>query len=480
MPRGPSDTLITPLALPYETALRAVAAMPGPALLDSGPGFGPAGRWCVLAACPVERFTSIEGVNTVKLIQADGSGEVERLTGHPLDALASWLARHGLDPAHDDQPPLDHEPPFRGGAIGFISYDLAPALERLPRRHPRPPDAPPEIAFGLYRDFVTYDRIHDTLSLHLCNQAGPNLSGPSKRRDFWMDRLISRSVEPARAATRTELGPIVSNFSREAYMEAVEKGLEYVRAGDIFQVNLSQRFEAMGSVDPIALYLRLRSISPAPFGAYLDAGDATILSASPEWFWQTRGDRIITRPIKGTRPRGATPEEDRRQLEALAASAKDRAELTMIIDLERNDLGRVCEYGSVRVVDPYAIETFAQVHHQVATVEGRLRPGCGAAEVVRAMFPGGSITGAPKVRAMEIIDELERCRRGVYTGAIGHFSHGASGFNIPIRTIVATSRGVSYQVGGGIVADSVPAAEYEETLHKARGLRLAIEGGPLS
>jgi para-aminobenzoate synthetase component 1 len=475
MPRGPTDTQIEPLDLPYEAALRAVAAMPGAALLDSGPGFGPAGRWCVLAALPVEKFASIDGVNSITSTRDDRPPRAEILPGTPLEALEAWLTRHSLADT-SSAPADDDDPPFRGGAIGYLSYDLAPTLERLPRRHPRTPHDPPEIALGLYRDFITYDRSRDVLALHLQHDQAGSRHDLEHRRADWLAHLTGRTSEPSRPSRPTALGPITPNFSRDDYMEGVARALEYIRAGDIFQVNLSQRFEAAGTVDPLTLYLRLRTISPAPFAAYLDAGPATILSASPEWFWRTRGDRIVTRPIKGTRPRGATPEQDRIQIEALAASAKDRAELTMIIDLERNDLGRVCRYGSVRVVDPYAIESFAQVHHQVATVEGRLRPGIGPAEIVRAMFPGGSITGAPKIRAMEIIDELERCRRGVYTGAIGYFSRGASAFNIPIRTIVATPHGVSYQVGGGIVADSDPAAEYEETLHKGRGLLQAIEG----
>ena len=185
---------------------------------------------------------------------------------------------------------------------------------------------------------------------------------------------------------------------------------------------------------------------------------------------------MVTRPIKGTRPRGSDAEEDRRLAAELAASPKDRAELTMIVDLERNDLGRVCRYGTVRVIDPLAVESFAQVHHLVATVEGRLRAGLGPVDVIRAVFPGGSITGAPKIRAMEIIDELEPTRRSLYTGAIGYLSRGGtSGFNIAIRTMTVEGDRVSYQVGGGIVADSDPQAEYEETLHKGRGLRAVLE-----
>jgi para-aminobenzoate synthetase component 1 len=257
----------------------------------------------------------------------------------------------------------------------------------------------------------------------------------------------------------------------------VRRVLEYIAAGDVYQVNLSQRFSSRGSFDPLELYLRLRDRSPAPFAAFLRWRDLAVVSASPEWFYQTRGDQIVTRPIKGTRPRGRTEDDDARLAAELAASPKDRAELTMIVDLERNDLGRVCRYGSVVVRDALRLESFAQVHHLVATVEGRLRPGVGPTDVLRAMFPGGSITGAPKIRAMQIIDELEPHCRSLYTGAIGYLTRGgSSAFNIAIRTILVEGDRASYQVGGGIVADSEPEAEYEETLAKGRALRAVLEG----
>ncbi len=256
----------------------------------------------------------------------------------------------------------------------------------------------------------------------------------------------------------------------------MRQALDWIAAGDIFQVNLSQRFSARGNPVPLDLYLRLKALSPAPFAAFLKWDDLAVVSASPEWFYQTRGDQIITRPIKGTRPRGATPIEDAALRAELADSGKDRAELTMIVDLERNDLGRVCRYGSIRVNDPHAIESFAQVHHLVATVEGRLRPESGPIDIVRALFPGGSITGASKIRAMQIIDALEPNRRSLYTGAIGYFSRGgSSAFNIAIRTLLVEGDRASFQVGGGIVIESDPELEYRETLHKGRALRELIE-----
>jgi aminodeoxychorismate synthase component I len=251
--------------------------------------------------------------------------------------------------------------------------------------------------------------------------------------------------------------------------------LEYIAAGDIYQVNLSQRFSAPYGGEAMALYERLRRQSPAPFAAYLDLGEAVVLSASPERFLRVAGRELETRPIKGTRPRGGTPEEDRRLAAELLASPKDRAELVMIVDLERNDLGRVSEYGSVHVPELVRLEAHPTVFHLVATVRGRLRPELSAVDALRACFPGGSITGAPKIRAMQIIEELEPTHRGFYTGAIGYLGwDGCADLNIAIRTIVLIDRHAHFQVGGGIVADSDPCAEYEETLHKGRALMRAL------
>ena len=298
-----------------------------------------------------------------------------------------------------------------------------------------------------------------------------------RRCRVWREALDRglRSPPPIRPSS---LGPSTSQFDRATYLATVGRVLDYIAAGDVFQVNLSQRFTAWGRPEPLDLYLRLKAESPAPFAAFLRWDDLAVVSASPEWFYQTRGDLIVTRPIKGTRPRGRDLDADARLAAELSASPKDRAELIMIVDLERNDLGRVCQYGSIRVRDPLKVESFAQVHHLVATIEGRLRPEIGPIDVIRAVFPGGSITGAPKIRAMEIIDELEPNRRSLYTGAIGYLSRGgSSAFNIAIRTILVEGERASFQVGGGIVADSDPEAEYEETLAKGRGLLAVLDPG---
>jgi aminodeoxychorismate synthase component I len=261
-------------------------------------------------------------------------------------------------------------------------------------------------------------------------------------------------------------------LARDEWVQRVRRAHDYIAAGDIYQVNLTHTLSAPWSGDAAAFYPRLRAASPAPFACFLRLGDTAVLSASPECFLSIDGRRIVTRPIKGTRPRRG---DDAAAARELLASPKERAELVMITDLERNDLGQVCEYGSVRVTGLCELETFAQVHHLVSTIEGRLRADVTPVQAVRACSPGGSITGAPKKRAREIIAELEPSPRGIYTGALGFFrADGRASFNIAIRTLVVRGGQATYGVGAGIVADSDPLLEYEETLHKAAGLTAAL------
>jgi len=261
----------------------------------------------------------------------------------------------------------------------------------------------------------------------------------------------------------------------EEYLEAVRRAKEYIAAGDIYQVNMSQRLSANLPVPPFELYKRLRRITPAPFASFLNFGQVVVVGASPERLLHVRDGFVETRPMKGTRPRGKTPSEDRQFQEELLQSEKERAELLMIVDLERNDLGRVCEYGSVRVKALRTLETYATVFQTTATVVGTLRKDQDCIGLVKACFPGGSVTGVPKIRAMEIIDELEPTRRGIYTGSVGYFSFdGDLDLNVVIRTFVLKDGKAFFQVGGGIVADSQPEAEYEETMVKARALIEAL------
>lgn len=277
---------------------------------------------------------------------------------------------------------------------------------------------------------------------------------------------------------RPGIGPFEALMDRQTFLDGVRRIHEWIAAGDIYQVNLTQAFRAKveGAGLLFGLYETLRECSPAPLAAYLSLAGTEILSSSPETFLRLAGRGIETRPIKGTRPRFADPDEDRRSAYELQTSPKEIAELVMITDLLRNDLGQVCEYGSVHVAEMLQLETLGQVHHLVSTVTGILRKGMGHAGALASCFPGGSITGAPKKRAMEIIRELESVPRGIYCGAVGYFGyHGESQFNIAIRTLVREGDELSYHVGAGIVADSDPEREYEETLHKAAGIRMAVE-----
>ena len=317
--------------------------------------------------------------------------------------------------------------------VGFIAYDLGRWFEKIPER------ASDDLGFPLFQ-FALVEGAADRLS-------------PAIAPD-----------RPAPAAAR-------STFTREQYLAAVSRAIEYVRAGDVFQVNLSQRFTAELSVPPQAIYQRLLDSAPARYGGLLNFGSHALICNSPELFLRVTNDprtglrHVVTRPIKGTRPRTAGMEVQLRD------SAKDAAELNMIVDLERNDLGRICRIGSVKVAQTRTIETHPTVFHGVATVEGTLRENVSLVDLLRATFPGGSVTGAPKIRAMEIIEELEPVRRGPYCGAIGYLdSDGTIEFNVAIRTMIATSGQIHVPVGGGIVADSDPAAEYDETLVKAQAM----------
>ncbi|MGC8639236.1 MAG: aminodeoxychorismate synthase component I [Isosphaeraceae bacterium] len=457
------------LDLPAGRLAAAIGAWPEPAILASAPGYGDAGRFSILAAYPRLVF---EATGKHWSLRSD-SGVFETGQGDPFAELEKLVRKFGL--ASSTQIDEPSAASFQGGLIGFLGYDLAPLLERLPRKASRDSRLP-DMRMALYDTAVVVDNLTGKVVLHGWDLTQEGLQATERRCRFWR-RALRSALESPRPVRASSLGPLECNIDREAYLERVRRTLEYIAAGDVFQINLSQRFTATGKIVPLDLFLRLFEGSPAPFSAYLAWRDLAVVSASPERFYQTMGEHVITRPIKGTRPRGADLEDDRRLAAELAGSAKDRAELTMIVDLERNDLGRVCQYGSVRVSEPLVLETFAQVHHLVATVEGRLRFDVSPVGLMRAVFPGGSITGAPKIRAMEIIDELEPNRRSLYTGAIGYLSRGGvSDFNIAIRTMLVEGQQVSYQVGGGIVADSDPAAEYDETLHKGKALRAVLEG----
>ncbi len=413
--------------------LRAVCAEPYGFWLDSAFADGRLGRASFWGAAPAAVLRA-RG-RAVEIERRHGA--TERFEDDPFDALRDLLAERA------------HVP--RGMAVGYLGYGLKRHIERLPDTVAD--DARiPEMHVAFYGELRAFD---------------PRALAPP----------------PPVLGLPPRFEGLRSNFTRPAYEAAVERALAYIRAGDIYQVNLSQRFEAtLGGRDPFDAYLHLRAQSPAPFGAYLSFPGYAVLSSSPERFLRyDPATRLIeTRPIKGTRPRGPGPQTDRALADELLSSAKDRAENVMIVDLERNDLGRVAEIGSVRVTGLCELESYATVHHLVSTVQARLRPDRDVVDLLRATFPGGSITGAPKIRAMEIIDELEPVARGVYTGAIGYIrSNGALDLNIAIRTMMVKDQRAFFHVGGGIVADSDPAQEYEETLHKGAALaRVLLGEGP--
>jgi len=363
-----------------------------------------------------------------------------------------------------------------------LSYDLNRFIERLPSLSTDDLQVP-DCLLGFYDRALIFDHVKERLVV--ASTGLPELNPrAAHRRATWRGQELIRQLRRLEDGRRRWGSPaqrerpqsgLEVTFTKEGYLDAVRKAKEYIAAGDIYQVNLSQRFSTRFDEDPFPLYRRLHRINPAPFGCFLDYGEVAVVGGSPERFLRLRDRRVETRPMKGTRPRGKSPAEDRYLKQELLRSAKDQAELVMIVDLERNDLGRVCEYGSVRVRTLRALETYATVFQTTASILGRLRRDRDRIDLLRACFPGGSVTGAPKIRAMEIIEELEPTRRGIYTGSIGYLDFGGDlDLNIAIRTIICRGGRAYFQVGGGIVADSDPEAEYEETLVKAKALIEAL------
>jgi len=434
--------------------------------LDSataGPANHPAlhGRWSFIALDP---FETLNG-------------------GHaPFAELRAKLALYA------GEKPVADLPPFTGGAAGFFGYDLAHHLEKLP-----PAVAPfaqddqhlPQLALGFYDLVIAFDMVTRRATLFSSGLPETDPAARKARAKQRAGNLVARINAlnmPAKSVSLSAPRSVTSNFTREAYESAVARIIAYIRAGDIFQANLTQRFETKRQTDetPYDLYLRLRDISPAPFSAFFNFGDGALVSSSPERFLVARDGQVETKPIKGTRPRGKTQDEDQRLAAELLASEKDRAENVMIVDLLRNDLSRTCDDNSVTVEKLCALESFANVHHLVSTVRGKLREHATPLDLFMGAFPGGSITGAPKLRAMEIIAGLEPTTRGPYCGSIGYMSFdGAMDTSIAIRTMIVKGDRITFQAGGGIVADSDPASEYEESLTKARAM-LAALGGTLA
>ncbi|HEY9854916.1 MAG TPA: aminodeoxychorismate synthase component I [Stenomitos sp.] len=446
-----SSPYVRPLDLDPDQVRAFAASQPYGFVLDSGQS--PEG-WQFVGWRP--RWT-LTCRGELRILCRDG--ELETSRGPALESLRTVLAAWRLDPE-------GVTPPFWGGGVGFLSYDLGWQLERLPRRI-EDDLGTPELSWAFYDAVVAIPTIGTPL-LCITPAPGERLEDMDAKRAAWERELRSLPTPEPVPAGRAA-GTPRATFSRDAYMRSVETILDHIAAGDLYQANLSQRFAIPFEGDAFGWFEALRAHNPAPFAAFLNWPDMTVVSSSPERFIRLHAGRVETAPIKGTRPRGKTPAEDQALAHTLATSLKDRAEHLMIVDLERNDLGRVCRIGSVHVPERFVLEAHPTVWHLVSTVAGQLPPERDEVDLLAATFPGGSITGAPKLRSMEILEGLEPTRRGLYTGSIGYLGRaGQLDLNIAIRTAILKDGTAYLQVGGGIVADSDPAAEYQETLDKAR------------
>jgi para-aminobenzoate synthetase component 1 len=437
-----------------------LADRPWAVFLDSGRPAAGSGRFDILAADPWVTLVTRGGLTEIRSLQ--------QVSLSPEDPFA--LLRRHLGERTDPLPGL----PFGGGGIGWFGYDLGRRIERLPVLA-EDAEHIPDMAVGIYDWALVVDHLERRAWLvGQCRDP--------RTRECWQDLLALFGQPPAPLPRSFRVtGQVRSNLSKDRYARAFERIQHYILEGDCYQVNLAQRFAAPAEGDPWMGYRDLRRLNPAPFSAYLATPYASVLSSSPERFLRVRAGAVETKPIKGTRPRGCCPEADSALAQELAASPKDRAENLMIVDLLRNDIGRVCAPGSVRVPKLFDVESYATVHHLVSTITGRLAGGEDAVSLLRACFPGGSITGAPKIRAMEIIEELEPHRRGVYCGAIGYLGYdGAMDTNIAIRTLVFSRGTIRFWAGGGIVHDSRMEQEYQETFDKAAALLRLLEQGQLA
>ncbi|MGH1457009.1 MAG: aminodeoxychorismate synthase component I [Alphaproteobacteria bacterium] len=442
-------------------AFAAVKHLPYSLLLDSADRNHPNSRYTFIACLPIETLEAKDGKISV-------TNWEQRLsfTGEPFEILSSrmksWVSFATRHP---------NLPPFQGGAAGLFGYDLGRYLEDLPS-HAKSNSKIPDMAIGIYDQVIAHD--HLLKKTYIFTHARSETEAIQKRTHLL--NIISQKMdipdyEPIEPEWKL-------NFSKDEYLQRVQKVINYIHDGDIFQANIAQCFNAPlpDNFDPFVHYLNLRDINPAPFATYMNLGDIKISSASPERFMTVKDKQVETCPIKGTRPRSDKPAQDRANKADLEHSEKDNAENTMIVDLLRNDLSRVCDPHSIKVSSLCKIESFASVHHLVSTIQGKLAHDKTSIDLLSSSFPGGSITGAPKIRAMEIIEEIEPTRRGAYCGSIGYIGFDDSmDTNILIRTLTYEDGKVSLQVGGGIVSESNPEAEYQETLDKADAILASFE-----
>ncbi len=441
--------------------IRELLGEPGSFVLESLGPTGPYARWTYLGWRP---SLLLKGDVFEATVTEPSSGRKE-FSGPGLSCLQRLLEKRIPE---ETQCPV----PFPGGGVGYFGYPVGRAFEDVPDSGRRDPSLP-QLYWGFYDDLLALDRVNNQF-WHIHRPGRNRRTSPS---EDLLDRARShREDGSSELSLPSPSGSPVHNMDRNEYESIVRTAKDFIRQGDIYQVNLSRRFLLEGIDHPDSLYLRLRDVNPTPYSGYLRGTNLAVFSSSPELFLRVRGDEVLTRPIKGTRPRASSEEADRAKKNELLSSEKDQAELHMIVDLERNDLGRICRYGTVTVPDLHTVETYPEVHHLVGTVTGTLRRDASIRDILRATFPGGSITGAPKIRAMEIIDELEPTQRQVYTGSLGWIGdNGDMELNICIRTMEWISGHLFFQVGGGIVSDSDPSEEFRETETKARGMLNSLQ-----
>lgn len=440
--------------------LRAHPALRAVALLESAQATGPTGRFSFIALNPFVRIQSAGSTITL-------SGSISQTVhDRPLPFLRALLTRYTVPSPSPDLPP------FLGGAVGYFGYDLVHGIERLPRTA-RNDVTLPDLDLYVTGTVVAFDHREARITIAHTPYGNMNTVDTDDIR-----RALERNPggDQSRAAGERGCVAVTAGQTQAGYESLVRRCLRYIAAGDIFQANLAHRFTVeLGAVEPWTIYERLRAINPSPFAAFLDFGPVQLVSASPERLVSLQGLRVQTRPIAGTRPRGMEYQQDQALIRELLSSEKERAEHLMLIDLERNDLGRVCDYGSIKVDELMVTERYSHVTHLVSNIAGRLYPGKNWLDLFQAVFPGGTVTGVPKVRCMEIIDELEPVTRGPYSGSIGYVSFsGDLDLNIVIRTLIVRDRTGYFHVGAGIVSDSDPAREYAETLYKAQAIKDAL------
>nr|WP_145101199.1 anthranilate synthase component I [Anatilimnocola aggregata] len=443
-------------------------------LFESVIGGEKVGRYTFLAMAPFLSLTA-RG-QQVKITSEQGE---ETLTlEDPLLELRRRLAE--FPAAH-----LPELPPFTGGAIGYCAYDVVRYVEKTLKHPPQDDRHLPDLCFGLVDRMVVFDNVNKTLyviAMARVDKFAGNFAAAYEDAQSRVDEWVAKLSQPA-PLPPADIHPLKklslqfrSNTTQQGFEDAVRKCVEYIRAGDIFQVVLSQRLQLELNCEPFEVYRTLRVVNPSPFMFFLRTPETTLVGSSPEIMCRVYDGRVTVRPLAGTRPRGETDEADKRLAEELMADPKERAEHVMLVDLGRNDVGRVAQFGSVKLSDVMVIERYSHVMHITSNVTGELRPELDAFDALKACLPAGTVSGAPKVRAMEIIDELEPHRRGPYAGAVGYIDYaGNMDTCIALRTLVVQGNQAYVQAGAGIVADSNPTSEYQETLNKARGLLFAIE-----